>query len=73
VRNRATKSRSIIDLEDVPAVFDDVCVRKLAAKLPPDADMTALGEGVREAARYSRSLTALTGSSTILPNQNMPR
>ena len=51
MRNRATKSRSIIDLEDVPAVFDDVCVRKLAAKLPPDADMTALGEGVREAAR----------------------
>jgi hypothetical protein len=53
VRNRVTKSRSIIAFEDVPAVFDDDCIQKLAtiAELPPDAEMTAFGAGIREAAR----------------------
>jgi hypothetical protein len=53
VRKRVTKSRSIIALEDVPAVFDAVRIRKLAtiAKVPPDADMNAFGAAVRGAAR----------------------
>jgi hypothetical protein len=45
--------RSIITAEQVPVVFDDVCVANLAktAKLPPDADMDAFGDGIRDAAR----------------------
>jgi hypothetical protein len=50
VRKRVTKSRPIIALEDVPARFDDDCIRKLASELPPGADLNALGWWIKEAA-----------------------
>jgi hypothetical protein len=49
---RLTKRRRNIGLEDVPAVFDDPCIRELAniAKLPADADIGIFGWWIREAA-----------------------
>jgi len=49
---RLTKRRHNIALEDVPAVFDDPCIRELAniAKLPADADIGIFGWWIREAA-----------------------
>jgi hypothetical protein len=46
------KRRKIISLADVPVVFDDPCIRKLAvkAKLPADADLETLGRWIRAAA-----------------------
>jgi hypothetical protein len=46
------KRRQIISLADVPTVFDDPCIRKLAAnaKLPAESDLEAFGWWIREAA-----------------------
>jgi hypothetical protein len=46
------KRRQIISLADVPAVFDDPCIRKLAAtaKLPAGANLEAFRWWIREAA-----------------------
>ena len=45
------KRRQIISLADVPTVFDDPCIRKLAAnaKLPAESDLEAFGWWIREA------------------------
>jgi hypothetical protein len=50
----ATKSNPIIAAEDVATVFNDGRIQKLAsiAKLPPDADLEALGHWIREAAHF---------------------
>jgi len=50
---RTKKFRPVIAAEDVAVVFNDVQVAKLAqaAKAPPNTNMTALAEEVREAAR----------------------
>jgi hypothetical protein len=48
---------------DVPRVFDDACIKRLAAiaKLPPDADVTRFAAGVRDAARtYPRDASTPT-------------
>jgi hypothetical protein len=47
------KLRPIIALGDVPAVFDEDQIGKLAkiAKLPGDADLNRFGAGIKEAAR----------------------
>jgi hypothetical protein len=53
VTKRLSKSRSIIAAEDVAGTFDDACIKRLAqiARLPIDADLMALGDGVRAAVR----------------------
>jgi hypothetical protein len=50
---RVTKRRQLIAAEDVPTVFNDACIRRLAtiAKSPPNADIAAWAEGIRDAAR----------------------
>jgi hypothetical protein len=50
VRKRLTKSRPIIALDAVPAVFDDDYIGKLAKEMPPNVDLNALGWWIREAA-----------------------
>jgi hypothetical protein len=49
---RVKKSRLIVAAADVPIVFDDACIAKLAkvAKLPAHADLASFGRGIREAA-----------------------
>ena len=49
--NSVPKRRQIISLADVPTVFDDPCIRKLAAnaKLPAESDLEAFGWWIREA------------------------
>ena len=46
------RHRRIVTLEDVPIVFEDGCIRKLAtiAELPSDADIDAFGSALRDAA-----------------------
>jgi hypothetical protein len=56
-RNVSRKARHPIAADDVPRVFDDGCIAKLAriGKLPAGADMKPFAEGIREAARtYAR-------------------
>jgi hypothetical protein len=49
---RGRKSGSIIVTDDVPSIFGDCCMRRLAAiaKLPASADLDAFAKGIREAA-----------------------
>jgi hypothetical protein len=45
--------------DDVLVVFNDACIRELAAELPASADLNVFAAGVREAARtYSRDASA---------------
>jgi hypothetical protein len=57
------KTRRSIAADDVPRVFDDACIKRLAAiaKLPPGADLTGFAAGVRDAARtYARDASTPT-------------
>ena len=45
-----TKSLKPITAADVPRIFDDACIDRLAARLPKGADRKRFGEGVRAAA-----------------------
>ena len=47
-----SKSRQIIEQDDVPRVFDAACIERLAkiAKLPTGADLARFGAGIRDAA-----------------------
>jgi hypothetical protein len=52
------KDHNRISADDVPIVFDDACIKRLAgiSKLRPSVDLVLFGKGVREAARiYARS------------------
>jgi hypothetical protein len=50
---RIAKRNQFIAEEEVPVVFDDASVVRLAGigKLPTDADIEAFGDAIREAAR----------------------
>lgn len=51
------KARPVVAAADVPAIFDEACIQRLAAiaKLPFNADLSAFAQGIREAARvYAR-------------------
>jgi hypothetical protein len=52
MRKTVRKSRALLGEQDVPTLFDDKCISKLAttAELPYDADLKALGWWIREAA-----------------------
>jgi hypothetical protein len=53
IRRAGSKARRQITAENVPRVFDDACIEKLAriGRLPATSNKLAFAEGIREAAR----------------------
>ena len=61
------KKRTAIAAADVPRVFDDACIERLAidGRLPATADRRRFGEGIREAARiYAEDARSPTVGTT---------